>query len=103
MIHADFVIRGGNVSSFTVKGHSDFAASGEDIICAAVSSAVFMAVNTITEITGEKCTFNQEDGYISFGTESTRESVQTVLNGLVLHISELSKQYPKYIKVNTEV
>lgn len=103
MIRADFCIRGGNVVSFTVKGHSGFARSGEDVICASVSSAVYMAVNTVTEIAGQTCNVTEKDGYLSFGTESLNEGAQTVLKGLRLHLSELSKQYPKYITVNTEV
>ena len=51
MICADFHF-GENGISFTVKGHSGSANAGEDIVCAAVSSAVYMAANTVTEILG---------------------------------------------------
>ena len=50
MICADFHF-GENGISFTVKGHSGSANAGEDIVCAAVSSAVYMAAVSYTHLT----------------------------------------------------
>ena len=42
----------GILYGFEVTGHSGSAPSGEDIVCAAVSSAAYMTANTVTDILG---------------------------------------------------
>lgn len=40
----------GDLIGFRISGHSGFAESGSDIVCASISSAAYMAANTITDI-----------------------------------------------------
>ena len=100
MIRAKFNIRKG---SFTIDGHSGSAESGQDIVCAAVSSAAYMAVNTITEILGEDVEADVSDGYMKIKLCSGNQAATDILRGLELHVSELSKDYPDFIKIITEV
>ena len=100
MIRAKFNIPKG---SFTIDGHSGSAESGQDIVCAAVSSAAYMAVNTITEILGEDVEADVSDGYMKIRLCSGNQAATDILRGLELHISELSKDYPDFIKIITEV
>ncbi|MBR2411133.1 MAG: ribosomal-processing cysteine protease Prp [Clostridia bacterium] len=101
MVKASFCIREDS-ASFTVKGHSGFAEAGEDIVCAAVSSAAYMAVNTVTEILGEKGSVKVKDGYLQFKV-SGNNAARDIIRGLLLHLEELSKDYPDYVTVTTEV
>ena len=100
MIRAKFNIR---KDSFTIEGHSGSAESGQDIVCAAVSSAAYMAVNTITEILGEDVEADVSDGYMKIKLCSGNQAATDILRGLELHVSELSKDYPDFIKIITEV
>ena len=75
------------------------AERGQDIICAAVSSACYMAANTVTEITGLDAKANATDGYMRLDVKSSKEKAQDTLNGLHLHLTELEKQYPGNINV----
>ncbi len=101
MVKASFCIREDS-ASFTVKGHAGFADEGEDIVCAAVSSAVYMTVNTLTEIFGVKDTSSVKDGYLHFEI-SGNETARDIIKGLKLHVSGLAEEYPDYVKVITEV
>ncbi len=101
MIQASFCIREDS-ASFSVRGHSGFASEGEDIVCAAVSSAVYMTVNTVTEIFGAEDTSKVKDGYLHFKV-SGNETARDIIKGLQLHLTELAKDYPDYVKVTTEV
>lgn len=103
MIRAVFTIRNSNPVAFTVNGHSGSAESGRDIICSAVSSACYMAVNTITEIIGENVDATVEDGYMKISLCGESKAATDILKGLMLHISELSKDYPNFISITTEV
>ena len=101
MIKAEFSIRGAD-ASFTVSGHSGSAESGRDIVCAAVSSAAFMAANTITEILGVDATAEADDGYMNVSFVNS-EAAADIVRGLRLHFEQLSRQYPQFVKVTTEV
>ena len=99
MINAKFFKSGDLYTGFCVEGHSGSAESGQDIICAFDSSACYMAANTITEVIKLSATAEQSDGYLSLSIKENPISAQDILCGLVLHLTELQKDYPKNIKV----
>ena len=99
MIRVKFLIGNKQLTGFEIKGHAMFAESGSDVVCAAVSSAAYMAANTITEIIGAKADASAEDGMMRVSLNQSDEQTETVLRGLELHLTELSKQYPENIKI----
>lgn len=103
MIRATFYIRNNQPCGFVIDGHSGYAECGQDIICAAVSSAAYMAVNTITEILGTDIEADVNDGYMKIMLCSTSEAATDILKGLLLHLSELAKDNPDFIEITTEV
>lgn len=40
----------GGVLGFSMEGHAEYGEAGEDIVCAAVSSAAYLVVNTLTDV-----------------------------------------------------
>ena len=104
MIRVRFTTADGLLSGFTVSGHAGAGAYGQDIVCAAVSSATYMTANTITEILGLPADIAVEDGYLSLQVSGELTSCQTVLAGFRLHIEAMQQEYPKRIQLmNTEV
>ncbi|MBR1763670.1 MAG: ribosomal-processing cysteine protease Prp [Eubacterium sp.] len=99
MIRISFFENNGLISGFESKGHSMSAEHGYDIICAAVSSACYMAANTVTEIISLEADAAASDGYMRLEIKSSKEKAQDILKGLKLHLTELEKQYPENIKV----
>ncbi|MBO5229979.1 MAG: ribosomal-processing cysteine protease Prp [Clostridia bacterium] len=99
MIKVKFLIGDRQHKGFEISGHAGFAESGKDIICAAVSSAAYMAANTITDVIGANADAAAEDGAMSITLNQPDERAETVLKGLELHLTELSKQYPDNIKI----
>ncbi len=99
MIRVKFLIGNKQLTGFEIKGHAMFAESGSDVVCAAVSSAAFMAANTITEIIGANADADAQDGVMRVTLSQPDEQTETVLRGLELHLTELSKQYPENIKI----
>ena len=91
-------------SGFSLSGHAGMGEYGKDIVCAAVSSAVYMVINTLTDIiriVPEE--LKVEDGNVllilksgDFGT------CRSLLLGFRLHILSLSEQFPRFISVNFE-
>ena len=101
MIRAAFTIRG-DTAEFTVKGHSGAGEQGEDILCAAVSSAAYMTVNTVTEILGVEADAEDSDGYMRFRSCGS-QSAADIVKGFRLHMEQLAKQYPDHVTITTEV
>ncbi|MBQ2812217.1 MAG: ribosomal-processing cysteine protease Prp [Clostridia bacterium] len=99
MIRFKFVRSGKINIGFECTGHAGYAQSGQDIVCAAVSSAAYLTANTITDTFGAKAEISVDDGYMSFVlTEEDAQSVK-LLDGLEAHIRALAKDYPRSIKV----
>lgn len=98
MIKAEFFKKGDSLTGFKITGHSGFAHEGEDVVCAAVSSAAYMAANTITDVIGDSAEIEVKDGYLSLVSDGHGET-QIILKGLKLHLSALAEDYPNYIKI----
>ena len=96
MIRVDFfTAKDGGLNGFQIKGHSGSAASGEDIVCAAVSSAAYLTANTVFVDDGEMALRLPKKSVSQCGD---------LLAGLKLHLLSLEEQYPENIHVNyTEV
>ena len=100
MTTAKFLFSDDTVISFELSGHSDAGEDGTDIVCSAISSAVYMAANTITEILHIDADVTENDGFMSLSlSKGEAEKSAVVLDGLRLHLTALSEQYTKYIKV----
>ena len=94
MIRAEFTFGADDcVTGFSVKGHSGYASQGEDIVCASVSSAVYMTANTITEIIKvTPDTLSESDGLIELRlNDADAEKSKDILSGFLLHMTELEK------------
>ena len=102
MIRTVFRLHENRVTGFSVKGHSGTAARGSDIVCAAVSSAAYMTVNTLTEIMGLQPEIEVRDGYLHCFLTEESDGAGDILAGFRLHMRELAEQYPKAIKITTE-
>lgn len=103
MIRADFlVLPDGRVLGFRIRGHAGWGEEGTDIVCAAVSSAAYMAANTITEVlTVTPLSLRVEEGEMLLRLEERDEPIcRTLLAGLRLHLSGLEEQYPAHIRTD---
>ena len=104
MTKAKFLFCKDTIVSFEVSGHSGAGEYGTDIVCSAVSSAVYMAANTIIEIMKLSPEAEVRDGYLKFTMNlSDARKSKTITDGLYLHLSELQSQYPNNLKLERGV
>jgi len=104
MTKVAFFNENGRITGFCCSGHSGYAEAGADIICAAVSTAVTFASDTITDVLGEraKLRVNEEAAEITLKLPASCEeedAVQAVLTGMMLTLSHWRDEYPDYIEV----
>ena len=92
---------GGAVLGFHISGHAGCGEAGQDIVCAAVSSAAYLVANTITDVLrvtprtleageGEMC-------LLIYGRDEPM--CRALFAGLRAHLSGLAEQYPQAVKV----
>ncbi len=101
MITASFFKKNGKFYKFRISGHSGYAESGSDIVCAAVSSMSMLTINNITDTFAIPASVSaDEDGpVIDFELESQDERGCALIAGLEREISILAEDYPKYVRV----
>jgi len=106
MINASFHMEGSRIVSFQVEGHSGLAEAGEDILCAAVTSAVRLTECAINDVLGLEAgvKMKPEKALLSLklpgGLGQTNESTcQTLLTALMVYFTQLQEEYPDNIIV----
>ena len=96
------LIKNGNIAiGFDVSGHSGYAESGSDIVCAAVSSAVGLAETIINDSLklSANVSIDPETARVSLELSSGNDEGSAVLSGFERHVRGIAEEYPKYIKV----
>lgn len=99
MITAEFFTKQSKPYGFTIKGHSGYAESGSDIVCASVSSAIQLVVNTITECFKIKAEVKVLKDKIQLKLPEYHYESEKLLEGLLLHLTVLSEDYEGTIKI----
>ncbi len=97
-----FVLNSGEIVGFDMSGHSNYSEIGKDIVCAAVSSAAYMAVNTLTDVVKIPVDVSIHDEGQMYVVIDSKDAVacSDILKGLKLHLQSLEETYPKNIKVS---
>lgn len=95
------------IRKFTISGHANYKAYGEDIVCAAVSILGFTALRSLVDVCGIderdiSYKVDEKIGYLEVKLpdildESLLKDTQIVLNTFLVGMKSLIESYPKYI------
>ena len=106
MTTVTFLTEDARIIGFDVQGHSGWGESGEDIVCAAITSAVRLVEATVNDVMGlcAAVKVRGADASISLrlpgGLANTAESTcQNLLTGLMVYLAQLHDEYPDNIEV----
>ena len=106
MTKASFAIQDGQLRGFQVEGHSGLAEAGEDVLCAAITSAVRLTECAVNDVLGLEAAVkvSQKDAAISLRLPNKLEGeanavCQTLLTALMLYFVQLQEEYPQHIIV----
>ena len=109
MTTVTFHTEGNRIIGFDSQGHSGYAEAGEDIVCAAITSAIRLVDATINDVMGLAASIKvrEEEALISLrlpgGLAPTAESTcQALLTGLMVYFAQLHDEYPENIEVLEE-
>ena len=82
------ILKNGNIVGFRIIGHCGYDISGKDIVCAAVSSAVYMLINTFTDVLNViPEILDIEEGHLELIVNENDEfQCRTLFSGLKIHL-----------------
>ena len=106
MTTVTFRMEQGRVTGFTADGHSGYADAGEDIVCAAVTSAIRLTEAALNDVMGlaAPVKIREQEAYLSLrlpGALSPEldETCQILLTALMVYLSNLRDEYPEHLEV----
>ena len=83
----------------SISGHADYDEYGKDIVCSSVSSIVTTSVNAIMLFDSESIKYNVKEGLVENKIIEKKDSTEKLLKNMLNMFEELSRDYPKNIKV----
>ena len=93
----------GHITHLEVRGHADYAAHGEDLVCAGVSSIAFGLCNALSDLAGLE-TIQAANNMISIRCEEQNDLVQVILETGIIQFRTVAMSYADYIDIQiTEV
>lgn len=95
--------KSGSYSRFTCEGHSGFAESGNDIVCASISILVINTINSLEKFAGEEMeVLDDEDrGYIDCRfVHEINDASKLLMNSMILGLESIAEQCGrKYLRL----
>ncbi|KKB72579.1 MULTISPECIES: ribosomal-processing cysteine protease Prp [Bacillus] len=96
----------GDILSFEMTGHANFAEHGHDLVCAGASAVAFGAVNAVIALTGIDpiLDLGEDGGYLSFRfpdetDQEARSKAQLLLEGMIVSLQTIERDYKGYLRV----
>ena len=103
MTKVEIFRKNGNIIGYKASGHSGYSEQGSDIICSAISTSLQMTLIGIQEVLKLKVDFKINDGFLDVDLKNISLDKLTQMNilteAMAIFLKELTKQYPKYIRL----
>ena len=111
MTTVTFTTKGQRIEAVEFKGHAALADTGEDVLCAALTSAIRLIETTVNDVlaVGAAVKVKEEKALISLKLpvdmgEDNETACQALLAGLMVYLTDLAGEYPENLTVlDTEV
>ncbi|WP_221566232.1 ribosomal-processing cysteine protease Prp [Alkalihalobacillus sp. TS-13] len=107
MLRVNIVRDQRKIVSFSITGHAESGPYGHDLVCAAVTAVSFGTVNAIEELcqVEPEVETREDGGYFTFKapssvSEQTSEKIQLLLEGMLVALKSIERDYGQYIKIN---
>lgn len=105
MTKAIFTFINSQPTGFSLNGHAGFGERGQDIVCSAITTAVFTSLNLINLIITEneyELYQNEKRGIIIFHYHGDNEFIKLIINNLANVLASIAKDYPTNLKISQE-
>ena len=84
-----------------ISGHANYDEYGLDIVCSSISTAIIMTLNLIELFElSNNIVYDLKEGYFQLLIKLKDDNLEKILNNLKFTVENISKQYPKNVKIN---
>lgn len=83
----------------TVEGHANFAAYGQDIVCAGVSTLVQTLIQSVEELTTDKIQYDMQPGTVDIKFWSLSDLTKVLVDSFFIGIEQIISEYPDYVEL----
>ena len=101
-----FHTEGNRIVGFDAAGHAGFAAEGEDIVCAAVTSTIRLIECVLNDVMGLCASVKVDEKTTTISLRlpgslgpTAENTCQNLLTGMMVYLSQLHSEYPDYVEV----
>jgi uncharacterized protein YsxB (DUF464 family) len=89
------------ITSFSVKGHANTAAYGQDIVCAGIAALTQTAVMGLERHLQRKMNLEIESGTLVMSLLEPADALtDAVLETMLIGLTEIAKQNPKSVRIS---
>ncbi|HPF88931.1 MAG TPA: ribosomal-processing cysteine protease Prp [Candidatus Limiplasma sp.] len=97
---------GDRITALKAQGHAGNAAAGENIVCAAVSSLMYTAINAMESVAGVLPAVDKDDRKalinITLPEDCESHEAQIIFRTIVQGLTDISQEYPKWVTITTQ-
>ena len=87
------------INYIKIKGHSGYAESGYDIVCASVSSICVTTINAIVRYNEKALVYTEDDGSLEIGILEHDKVIDMLALNMVELFYNLEEQYKDNVKI----
>ena len=103
MIKINIYRKNGKIIRFTVKGHANYGAFGEDIVCSAVSTSATQTLNGILELLELEPDYEYSEGliecnFVNIDLKGKQAELNILLESMYKMLEDISKEYSDKVK-----
>lgn len=94
------VLKSDSLYEVCIKGHSGYDTIGKDIVCSAVSSSFILTINLLDKFKSNmKYESDENIPMMKVTINNYNDIDETILDNLIDCLKDVSRQYPKYLKI----
>ncbi len=95
MLKAVFYKGAEGFTGFSISGHAGYGTEGNDIVCAAITSAVELTCNTVTEFFGADAVAEVFENEVRLTLNKPSVPSQQLIASLYAHIENIAREHKK--------
>lgn len=83
----------------TVDGHARYAPSGQDIVCAGVTTLTQTLIKSIEDLTTDKIKYSISSGRVDIEYGNLSERSRTLVDSFFIGILMIADGYPDFVRI----
>lgn len=104
MVKVNVNSKDGIIVRVNVYDHAGYAESGQDLVCAAVSSITFGMMNALEELVPGSCNYEINEASVIIKHDTFNEVANHLLESMIIQLLTIEENYQSYIHITrTEV